>query len=141
MITKPQIDRLANFLYGRRGINDLSALSPEKFYIGLSNDEIGADGVIKGEVAGRNYTRVEVANDSNHFKPAENGVVYNSLSIVWPAAGEDWGTIRTVFISNSKDPYEDETALYVSNVEITVPNTATLYFNGGNISLSVSGDD
>ena len=148
MITNPQKGRLAKFLYGK-SISDeeLGLLSPENFYFGLSSNEIGADGVIKGEIdsSTTGYKRIKVANNSTNFEVAgsEEGVMQNKKSIQWPTASDGWGTVKTIFISAYETPPvgSDETALYVASVDLNVTKGATLYYNGGTLKLTVETGD
>lgn len=148
MITNPQKDRLARFLYGKNiSDEELGLLSPENFYFGLSRNEIGEAGVINGEIDSNatNYTRIKVANNPINFDVAggEEGVMQNKKSIQWPTAGDGWGTVKTVFISAHETPPVgiDETALYVASVDLNVAKGATLYYNGGTLKLTVETGD
>lgn len=142
MITEPQIDRLARFLYGQNITEDeIEMLSPKTFYFGLSTSEIGADGKIVNEILSENtgYARVAVPNSSEYFSKinSKTGFMQNISPIEWPQATSSWGTIKTVFISNNSEPVSDETALYVAAVQLDVSKGATLYYNSGTLKLAV----
>lgn len=133
MITNPQRNRLASYLYGRTENADLA---PEKFYIGLSTSDIGEDGKITGEVNKAGYARKEIANNSVNFVLNEGkyGTVHNALSLEWDESQEAWGTIKTVFITNSLDSNE---ALYCISVNRNVPAYSIIYFKEGDLSFSI----
>lgn len=141
MITNPQKNRLANFLYGGK-TNELEAISPKTFYIGLSTEDMTANGIIGAEPsADAGYARVPVANTKDQFSTVESledalaGKITNQNQITWEEATEAWGTIKTVFLAASVDATE---ALYYVTVNKTVPANCTLYFKGGDLTLSVS---
>lgn len=136
MITTPQKNRLAKFLYG----HDLDTkLSPNNFYIGLSTDVLGEDGVIKGEVTGQGYERKIIANTADSFSTPVAGVVHNTINVEWNEAEESWGRVRTVFFTDAKESQE---ALYYITVDRDVPAYSIIYFKGnaeaGDLNFSIN---
>ena len=139
MISNPQRNRLAKYLYG--GTEDAN-LSPATFYIGLSTAAIPESGVITGEVIGGGYERVAIANNTTTFSvPDANnpGKVHNKIFVEWPESTEDWGTIKTVFLTYSKTATE---ALYYISVNREVPAYSIIYFKGdtdsGDLNFSIN---
>lgn len=127
MITNPQRNRLAKFLYG--GTTDAN-LSPTYFYIGLSTNELTESGVITGEVKGGGYKRVSIRNNTTTFSvPTADapGTVHNKISVEWPESTESWGVVKTVFITYSDTATE---ALYCIPVNRDVPAYSIIYFKG-----------
>lgn len=143
MITNPQKNRLANFLYGKQFDTEeelaeaMNMLSPENYYVGLSSENINEDGEIENELNGNGYSRIVVPNTSASFNETIDGVTSNKALVTWDVASAEW-TVRAVFVTYDELTTE---AAYVFNFDeaITVPNTATLYFDKEQLELSVSG--
>ena len=142
MITTPQENRLANFLYGKRYdseeayAEELAKLSPDNYYIGLSSTKIGKAGAVTAELSGYGYARKKVANSGATFSEVSSGSVYNLNSVEWEPAEATW-TVRSVFITYGED-VEEASYVFDFDADVTVPATATLYFDPKQLNLSVS---
>ena len=72
---------------------------PPTLYIGLSLIGSSRGGSVSEPVGG-SYTRVALANDSDHFGPAPAGTKTNATAISFPTPSAGWGTILSVFIAD-----------------------------------------
>lgn len=140
MVTNPQRNLIAKFLFGKSITSEeIVKLSPENFYIGLSSEELNADGVIIGEITSGGYRRAAIENKAENFSQVNNGIVTNAnKEIRFEKSTEPWPGIKSVFISPNAEPTDGEFAMYVATVDIPeVPKGVNLYYDKGALQLSI----
>lgn len=74
--------------------------APSTLYFGLSQNTSNKAGTL-GEPSSGGYARVAVSNNLSAFASASNGTKTNSSVIGFPAPTGNWGTVSSVFISDS----------------------------------------
>lgn len=75
--------------------------SPASFYILLSTTEILEDGTGATEPSGGGYARVQVPSNNTYWSSPSSGSISNLVSIDFPKATLDWGTISYVALADS----------------------------------------
>jgi hypothetical protein len=73
---------------------------PSTLYFGLSQSAASKAGTVIEPAAG-NYSRVSVTNNLSSFSVAQSGTKTNAISLVFPTPSQAWGTIESVFVSDS----------------------------------------
>lgn len=106
------------------------------YYVGLSTSTINDDGTGLSEPTGTGYARVAIDNDKTTWSTSTTGLVSNDITITFPQAGSDWGTVTHAFIADqattgnmivhgalasSKTIETDDTAQFsIGNIVITL---------------------
>jgi hypothetical protein len=73
---------------------------PWTLYLGLSQAAANKSGTYV-EPSGGGYARVAVINNGTSFPAASGGTKANATLLAFPAPTADWGTIQSLFISDS----------------------------------------
>lgn len=94
-------EKILDFLFGA-----VSYTPPSSLYIGLSSTAINEDGTGVSEPSGGGYARAEVANDMFTWKSVVQGDLEqsqkkNNISIEFPEATAEWGTMTHFFIADA----------------------------------------
>jgi hypothetical protein len=74
--------------------------APTTIYVGLSQTASNKSGNVT-EPSGGSYARVPATNNTSNFPAASAGTKSNATVIAFPAPTADWGTIQSLFVSDS----------------------------------------
>ena len=96
MLTYYQSNRLINFNFG-----NTSYIVPDNFYIGLSSQDPGAEGINALEPAGGGYARVQYGIGTSYWTESTLGILENSNDISFPKTTSTWGNITHIFLADS----------------------------------------
>ena len=87
------------------------------------------------EVTGGSYTRVAITNDLTHWPSASGGSKSNALTITFPTASADWGTIVAVALFDASSGGNE---LYFGTLTLSkvVSNGDTAQFAAGALAVT-----